>query len=63
MYDSYTYQIYRWLVDNGIAGKIDDVITSINGVIDSVDSVFSAVVLFGLVFVAFKFLNKRWLLT
>lgn len=63
MYDSYTYQIYRWLVDNGIAGKIDNVIASINGVIDSVDSVFSAVLFFGFVFVAFKFLNKRWLLT
>lgn len=63
MYDSYSYQIYRWLIDNGIADKIDDVISAVNGVIDSVDSVFSAVVFFGLVFVGFKFLNKRWLLT
>lgn len=63
MYDSYSYQIYRWLIDNGISDKIDDVITSVNGVIDSVDSVFSAVVFFGFVFVAFKFLSKRWLIT
>ena len=55
MYEStYTRYIYQWLTDNNIADKIDSLVTS-------VESLVSYVLFFGFTYVAFKFLNKRWL--
>ncbi len=54
MYDTYSRYIYEWLINNDIADKI----TSLVG---SVDQLISYVLFFGFTYIAFKFLNKRWL--
>lgn len=54
MYDTYTRYIYEWLTNNKIADKI----TSLVG---SVETITNYILFFGLAYIAFKFLNKRWL--
>lgn len=53
-YDTYSRYIYQWLIDNDIADKIDTLV-------DSVEKLVSYFLVFGLTYVMFKFLNKRWL--
>ena len=53
-YDTYSRYIYQWLIDNDIADKIDILV-------ESAEKLVSYVLVFGLTYVMFKFLNKRWL--
>lgn len=54
MYDTYARYIYEWLINNEIADKI-------SSLVGSVDTLINYVLFFGLAYIAFKFLNKRWL--
>lgn len=64
MYDTYARYIYEWLTNNRIADKLSTItscIENISAYIPYLKYLSMAVVFFGLVFFAFKFIRFRGL--
>lgn len=54
MWDTYSQQIYQWLQNSGL----DDVIDKLDSLIGLATDLLQVVVLFGLVFLGYKFLSR-----
>lgn len=54
MWDTYSQQIYEWLRNSGL----NEVISKLDNLISLVTNLLQVVVLFGLVFLGYKFLSR-----
>lgn len=63
MYDTYTRYLYEYVKEQFplILDKLDSLLSSLSVLQVSLDRLLQAVLFFGLLFFAFKFIRSRWL--
>ena len=63
MYDTYTRYLYEYIKEQFpvLLAKFDSLLAALSALQFSLDHLLQAVLFFGLLFFAFKFIRSRWL--